>query len=170
VKFLIEILRQRHIHVKTKLGRKQVLRCEAENILSEHCLLMERTDFMRLAYQLAVRNEIKNQFYKSKEKAGRKRLKNFLHRNPQISVRTPEGLSLSRARDFTPESVAQVFFKRTNPQWTPFDTILQDFTNATKPAITTVQHKRTKRLVTESQVLLIQQNRAGGRNQHNTTR
>ena len=53
--------------VKTKLGRKQVLRCEAENDLAEHCLLMERkffgltmADVMRLAYQLAVRNEIKN--------------------------------------------------------------------------------------------------------------
>ena len=28
--------------VKTKLGRKQVLPCEAENDLAEHCLLMER--------------------------------------------------------------------------------------------------------------------------------
>jgi len=51
--------------VKTKLGRKQVLRCEAENDLAEHCLLMERmyfgvttADVVRLAYQLAVRNEI----------------------------------------------------------------------------------------------------------------
>jgi hypothetical protein len=28
--------------VKTKLGRKQVLPCEAENDLAEHCLLMEK--------------------------------------------------------------------------------------------------------------------------------
>ena len=28
--------------VKTKLGSKQVLPCEAENNLAEHCLLMER--------------------------------------------------------------------------------------------------------------------------------
>ena len=63
--------------------------------------------FLRLAYQLAVRNGIKNQFCKRNEKAGRKWLKNFLHRYPQISVRTPEGLSLSRARGLTPESVAQ---------------------------------------------------------------
>jgi len=51
--------------VKTKLGRKQVLPCEAENDLAEHCLVMERKfrgltmkDVMRLAYQLAVRNAI----------------------------------------------------------------------------------------------------------------
>jgi hypothetical protein len=55
--------------VKTKLCRKQVLRCEAEHDLAEHCLLMERkffgltmADVMRLAYQLAVRNEIKTDF------------------------------------------------------------------------------------------------------------
>jgi len=66
-------------------------------------------DVIRLAYQLAVRNGIKNQFFKRSEKAGRKWLKNSLHRHPEMSVRTPEGLSLSRARGFTPESVAQFF-------------------------------------------------------------
>jgi hypothetical protein len=51
--------------VKTKLVRKQVLLCEAENDLAEHCLLIERkffsltmADVTRLAYQLAVSNEI----------------------------------------------------------------------------------------------------------------
>jgi hypothetical protein len=62
-------------------------------------------DVMRLAYQLAIRNEIKNRFCKRNEKAGRKWSKNFLRRHPQTSVRTPEGLSHSRARGFTPESV-----------------------------------------------------------------
>jgi len=102
--------------VKTKLGRKQVLPCEAENDLAEHCLLMEgkfsglaMADVMNLTYQLAVRNGIKNQFCKRNEKAGRKWLKNFHRRHPQISVRTPEGLSLSRERGFTPESEAQFF-------------------------------------------------------------
>ena len=44
------------VTVKTKLGRKQVLPCEAENDLAEHCLFMERkffgltmADIMRLA-------------------------------------------------------------------------------------------------------------------------
>ena len=125
--------------VKIKLGRKQVRACEAESDLAERCLLMERkflgltmADVIRLAYQLAVRNGIKNKFCKRNEKAGRKWLKNMLRHHPQISVRTPEGLSLSRARSFTPESVAQ-FLKSTNPQWTPFNIILQDFTTVTKP-------------------------------------
>jgi hypothetical protein len=55
--------------ITTKLGRKQVLPCEAENDLAEHSLLLERNffgltmaDIMHLAYQLAARNGIKNQF------------------------------------------------------------------------------------------------------------
>jgi len=63
-------------------------------------------DVMRLTYELAVRNLIRKQFCKRNEKAGRKLLKNFLRRQPQISVRTPEVLSLSRAMVFNPESVA----------------------------------------------------------------
>jgi hypothetical protein len=61
------------------MGRKQVLPGEAANDLPEHCLLMERkflgltmADVVRLAYQPAVRNGIKNQFYKRNEKTGRK--------------------------------------------------------------------------------------------------
>ena len=50
------------------MGRKQVLPCEAESDLAEHRLLMgsffslTMADVMRLAYQLAVRNGIKNNF------------------------------------------------------------------------------------------------------------
>ena len=90
-------------------------------------------DVMRPPFQLPVRKGIKNQFCKRNEKAGRKLLKIFLRGQPQISVRTPEDLSLSRARGFTPELLAQLF-KSTNPQWTPFNIILQDFTTVTKPA------------------------------------
>jgi hypothetical protein len=67
--------------IPTKLGRKQILPCEGENDLAEHCLLLKRkfflfgltmADVMHLVYQLAVRNGIKNQFCKSNEKTGRK--------------------------------------------------------------------------------------------------
>jgi hypothetical protein len=52
-------------------------------------------------------------------------LKSFLCRHPEISLRTPEYLSLSRVRGFAAELVAQLL-KYTNPQWTPFNIILQD--------------------------------------------
>jgi len=100
-------------------------------------------DIMRLAYQLAVRNGIKNQFCKRNEKVGRKWLKNFLHRHPQISVTTPKGLSLSRVRAFTPESVAQCF-ELYEPA---MDTIKHNparLYNCDKTSSTIVQHKHTK--------------------------
>jgi hypothetical protein len=43
-------------------------------------------DIMNLAYQLAVRNGIKNQFCKRNEKTGRKWSKNFLNHHQEISV------------------------------------------------------------------------------------
>jgi len=95
---------------------------------------------MRLAYQLAVRNGIKNQFCKINEKAGRKWLKNFLRRHPQISVRTPEVLSLSRARGFIPESVFEIY----KPA---MDTIQHNparLYDCNKTSISVVQHKHTK--------------------------
>jgi hypothetical protein len=102
--------------IKTKLGRKKVLPCEAENDLADHCIVIERlifgltiADVMRLACHFAVKNGIKTQFCKRNEKAGRKWLKNFLCHHLEISVKTPEGLSLSRARSFTLESIAQFF-------------------------------------------------------------
>ena len=100
-------------------------------------------EVMHLAYQLAVRNGIKNQFYKRSEKVGRKWLKNFLRRHPQISVRTPEGLSLSRAKGFTPESVAQ-FLEIYVPA---MDTIQHNpvrLYNYDETGITIVKHKHTK--------------------------
>jgi hypothetical protein len=82
-----------------KMVRKKVFPCEGENDPAEHCLLMERkflgftiADVMCLAYQLAVRNGIKNLFCTRNENAGRKWLKNFLHRHKEISVKTPEVL------------------------------------------------------------------------------
>ena len=71
--------------ITTKLGRKQVLPCEAENDLAEYCLLLERqffgltmADVLHFAYQLPVRNGIRNQFRKRNEKTGGKWLQNFL--------------------------------------------------------------------------------------------
>jgi len=49
-------------------------------------------EVMRLTYQLAVRNGIKNQLCTRNEKNGMKWLKNYLRRHQETSVTTPEGL------------------------------------------------------------------------------
>jgi len=83
------------------MGRKQVFPCEGENDLAEHCLLMERkylgltkADVVCLAYQLAVRNGIKKQFYTRNEKTARKWMKNFLRHHQEISVKPLKVLTL----------------------------------------------------------------------------
>jgi hypothetical protein len=70
-------------------------------------------------------------------------LKNVLCRHPQISVRAPEGLPLSRARGFTPERVALFFCI-----YEPAMDIIQHYParhhNCDKTGITILQHKHTK--------------------------
>jgi len=91
---------------------------------------------------VSLLNGIKNLCCKRNEKAGRKWLKIFLCRHPQISVRTPADLSLSRARGFAPESVAQFFLHlrtRSGHQHNPARVY-----NCDETGITIVQHKRTK--------------------------
>ena len=90
-------------------------------------------DVMCLAYQLAVRNRIKNQFCTRKEKTGSKWLKKFLRRRQEISVTTPEGLH-SQERGASLLNQQFSIFKSMNPICTPLNIILQDFTIATKPA------------------------------------
>jgi hypothetical protein len=46
-------------------------------------------DFRRLAYQYAERNGIPHSFNKNTELAGEGFIRNFLKRNPSLSIRTP---------------------------------------------------------------------------------
>ena len=112
--------------VKTKLGRKQVLSLWSRKWCGWTLSFDGKNVFWldsarRHASHLPTccKKRIKNWFCKRNEKVRKKWLKNFLRRHPQISVKTPEGFSLSRARGFTPESVVNFFFKSTNPQCTP---------------------------------------------------
>jgi hypothetical protein len=67
----------------------------------------------------------------------------FLRRHPQISVRTPEVFSLSRAKSFTPESLAQ-FFKSTKPAMDTIQLNPARLYYCCETGITIVQHKHTK--------------------------
>jgi len=96
-------------------------------------LSLTMADVMCLAYQLAVRNGIKNQFCARNEKIVRKWLKNFLRCQQETTVTTPEVLQ-SQKRGVLLLNQQLSIFKSTNPLCTPFNIILQDFTIATKPA------------------------------------
>lgn len=97
------------------IGRKPVLGPDLEKQLVEYILTMEnkfygltRMDLRRLAYQLALKNNISNPFKKGF--AGRYWLKGFLKRNQQIlSIRQPTGTSQARANGFTKERMDEFY-------------------------------------------------------------
>ena len=61
------------------------------------------------AYEVAEKTDLQHPFNKRTEMAGPNWLRGLLDRHPNISIREPQGTSLSRAQGFTDEKV-KVFF------------------------------------------------------------
>lgn len=136
--------------IKTKMGRKPVLPGELESELASYCLEMEqkffglsRRDVRCMAYQLAKRNNLNNPFSDVNKQAGKKWLKNFMIRQKQLSVRTPQGLSYVRAKGFTQEAVSE-FFGIYEPVLEKIKHSPSRVYNCDETGITVVQHKHTK--------------------------
>ncbi|KAJ8883509.1 hypothetical protein PR048_015353 [Dryococelus australis] len=70
---------------------------------------LRRRDVWVLAYQLAVKNNLTHPFTAEKGMAGKKWLENFLHRHPELAMRTPRAVSLARVKNFTREKVDMFF-------------------------------------------------------------
>lgn len=68
-----------------------------------------RSDVRRLAFEFAEKLEIPHKFNRESGKAGYGWLKSFLERNPDLSVRQSEGLSLARAQGMNRVDVAAFF-------------------------------------------------------------
>lgn len=67
------------------------------------------TDFRKLAYQLAVRNNCNNRFNCTTEMAGETWMKRFLKRHPTLTLRKPEATSGARAMGFNKIAVDNFF-------------------------------------------------------------
>lgn len=101
--------------VSKPLGRKPILPPILEKKLVEYILLMEsnyygltRMDVRRMAYQLALKNNIANNF--RNDIAGRAWLDHFLKRHDAtLSVRKPMGTSYARVQGFNREAVENFF-------------------------------------------------------------
>ncbi|KAL0867828.1 hypothetical protein ABMA27_008529 [Loxostege sticticalis] len=101
--------------VTKKIGRKPVFDKSFEDMLVKYALHMEdklygltQMDMRRLAYQLAVKNNVPNPF--NDERAGRYWLKGFLSRHKHIlSMRKPSGTSFARANGFTREKMDEFY-------------------------------------------------------------
>jgi transposase len=103
--------------VETKSGRKPVFSAEMEKELVEYVLFMEtrlfgltRQDVRKLAFQLATKNNLKNEFSHLKGIAGKDWLHAFLNRHKDtLSLRSPTGTSFARANGFNKASVNNFF-------------------------------------------------------------
>ncbi|CAH2085284.1 unnamed protein product [Euphydryas editha] len=105
------------MNVKVPLGPiTTVFSKEEEQILVTYLKEMEgrlfglsTTEFQKLAYELAVRNNKQHKFNNLKEKAGKDWLRGFLKRHPDLSLRKPENTSAARAAEFNRVSVRKFF-------------------------------------------------------------
>lgn len=134
----------------TKLGRRPVLPETMENDLVDYCLMMEEkfyglrsSDIRRLAWQLALRNNLKHPFSEDSGKAGKKWLKNFLRRHPTITFRKPQAISISRVKGFCKENVNDFFNILEEALKTVKFSPCKVF-NVDETGLTIVQHKCSK--------------------------
>ncbi|KAJ8956842.1 hypothetical protein NQ318_014256 [Aromia moschata] len=127
---------------------RKVFSTELELLLKEYlikaCKLhhgLTRKDVKKLAYQLALKNELK--FPASWEKhneAGEDWLKGFRNRQRDISIRKPEGTSLSRATAFNETNVNE-FFNNLSNVYQRFPGLeASDIYNLDETALTTVHN------------------------------
>ncbi|KAJ8946002.1 hypothetical protein NQ314_008998 [Rhamnusium bicolor] len=98
------------------LGRCNVFTDELENELECHILALEEmffgitiTDIRKAAYRLADLNNIKYNFNRNKEMAGKKWFYGFMHRRPKMSLRQPESMSLAMCKGFNRKNVYEFF-------------------------------------------------------------
>jgi len=132
---------------KLKLGRKPIFSYEVEKELTKHVLKLSKyfygltpTELRRLAYEYAVANGIEHRFCSLTKSAGYDWLELFLKRNPEISLRTPEGTSLNRVSSFN-ETNVRLFYKNLGETMDKFklnDKCTKIF-NVDETGITTVQ-------------------------------
>lgn len=102
---------------KRGLGsRKAVFTVDQETELVQHLLDLESRfygvtlqDMQKLAYELAVKNNLPHPFNHKRQMAGRNWVDGFLKRNPILSFRKPEATSAARARGFNKPSVSAFF-------------------------------------------------------------
>lgn len=97
-------------------GCNTVLQSEFERQLVTHIQTMEgalfgltTVDVRKLAYQLAEKLHLNHRFNTSSKMAGLDWLRGFLSRNAQLSIRSPQGTSLTRAVGFNRPKVNQFF-------------------------------------------------------------
>lgn len=136
--------------MEMRSGRKPVLPSELENLLVKYCMQMDEryfglriADVKRMAFELAIRNGLRHPFNLHNASAGKKWFKLFLARHPNLSLRTPQGVSAGRIKSFTPENVA-AFFDIYEKELEKINYDGHKVYNVDETGLTVVQHKMQK--------------------------
>lgn len=102
--------------VQVGMGRRPALPIDLEAELASYCKEMDRRfyglrlqDIKYMAFQLAIKINLRHPFSVTKASAGKKCLRGFLRRHPTLSIRTPEAVSAARVKGFNPVAVANFF-------------------------------------------------------------
>lgn len=136
---------------KKVLGKfRAVFSEEQEAELVRHILDLEVrffgvtiSDLRSLAYSLAKKNEIPNNFNKETRMAGLDWVAGFRNRHPEISLRKPEQTSAARAQAFNKHNVTKFFSILTDVQENHFHPAHRIF-NVDETGLVTVQSKSSK--------------------------
>lgn len=104
---LYDRLKNRYPDKKLKLERKPVFTEQQETELATYVLKLTNMFYgltpsaiKHIAFQYALKNNIRHNFNQEKNMCGKDWLRGFLTRNPQISLRHPEPTSLNRILAF----------------------------------------------------------------------
>ena len=132
------------------LGKQPTFSVHMEKILTEHILKLEECFFgltireiRKLAFDIAEKQALPHSFNKDKKIAGKKWFYAFMRRNPQLSLRKPEGTSLARARGFNRENVAH-FYDILEKIVDEFQFTAEAIFNVDESGFTTVQKAQQK--------------------------
>ena len=97
-------------------GRQGIFTAEMEKVIADQILLFEERffgitikDVRRRAFDVAEKYGLPHSFNKEERMAGKKWFYSFMRRNPQLSLRQPEGTSMARAKGFNRDSVNNFF-------------------------------------------------------------
>ena len=136
--------------ISSRLGRKPTFPMNIEEQLVAYCLEMDKRfygltalDIRKLAFQLAIRNKIPCPFPRDKGAAGKKWLRKFLQRHPNLAFRKPQGISSARVKGFTKENV-QKFFDILEPALAKIKNNPSRVYNVDETGVTQVQSKHSR--------------------------
>lgn len=133
-----------------RLGRKSTFHKDIETELKTYVITLAKLfygltpkELRRLAFRYAEENNIRHNFNREKGLAGKDWMYGFLKRNPEISLRQPEGTSLNRIAAFNREETGK-FYSNIKKLLETYHFPQTRIFNVDETGITTVQKKCSK--------------------------